>query len=115
MWGPVLAGPLLPHGRGIQSTPMLPAVPNIRALFIGAGLLMLAGGVWAQQQGPVAAMFGADQKRDPSFAASFTAVDVPATAAAGFPLHVYLSAGDLERAFDRAEFRPDAAIVPTNT
>jgi hypothetical protein len=28
---------------------------------------------------------------------------------------VFFSAGDLERAFDTAEFRPDAAIVPTNT
>ena len=28
---------------------------------------------------------------------------------------MYLSAGDLERAFDRPEFRPAAAIVPTNT
>jgi hypothetical protein len=27
---------------------------------------------------------------------------------------VYLSAGDLERAFDTAAFRPDAAIIPTN-
>jgi hypothetical protein len=31
------------------------------------------------------------------------------------PLRVYLSAGDLERAFDTERFRPDAAIVPTNT
>lgn len=36
-------------------------------------------------------------------------------AAAASPLHVYLSAGDLERAFDALAFRPDAAIVPTNT
>jgi hypothetical protein len=28
---------------------------------------------------------------------------------------VYLSAGNLERAFDRSEFRPHAAIIPTNT
>jgi hypothetical protein len=28
---------------------------------------------------------------------------------------LFLIAGDLERAFDRREFRPDAAIIPTNT
>jgi hypothetical protein len=60
-------------------------------------------------------MFADDQKRDPSFALSFLTVQVPAADAAGSPLRVYLSAGDLERAFDKAEFRPDAAIVPTNT
>src|SRR5262249_42844338 len=64
---------------------------------------------------PVAAMFGDDQKRDTELAASFLSVDLPATKSASFPAHVYLSAGDLERAFDRAEFRPDAAIIPTNT
>ena len=64
---------------------------------------------------PVASMFSADQKRDASRAASFEQVDLPATKAAAVPLRVYLSAGALERAFDRAEFRPDAAIVPTNT
>ena len=82
---------------------------------------MSAVGVVAQQgasspvAAPVAAMFSADQKRDASRAASFEQVDLPATKAAAVPLHVYLSAGDLERAFDRPEFRPDAAIVPTNT
>jgi hypothetical protein len=67
------------------------------------------------QQTPVAAMFGDDQKRDASLASSFLVVDLPATSVATFPARVYLSAGDVERAFDRAEFRPDAAIVPTNT
>jgi hypothetical protein len=60
-------------------------------------------------------MFSDDQKRDASLAASFLVADLPATAAAAFPARVYLSAGDVERAFDRTEFRPDAAIVPTNT
>ena len=67
------------------------------------------------QQGPVGAMFAADQKRDAALAASFQTLDVPPSKTAAFPLRVYLSAGDLERAFDRTEFRPDAAIVPTNT
>src|SRR5262245_9145066 len=67
------------------------------------------------QTPPVAAMFTDDQKRDASLAESFLTVDLPAAKAAAFPAHVYLSAGDLERAFDRAEFRPDGAIVPTNT
>jgi hypothetical protein len=84
------------------------------ALLIGIFLLMPAG-VGVAQQRPVAAMFSDDQKRDASLALSFLTVDLPATKGAGFPAHVYLSAGDLERAFDRPEFRPDAAIVPTNT
>ena len=87
------------------------------ALLIGTlSVLPLAAAV-AQQasSSPVAAMFSADQKRDASRAASFAQVDLPASKAAAVPLSVYLSAGDLERAFDRPEFRPDAAIVPTNT
>jgi len=67
------------------------------------------------QVGPIATMSSDDQKRDPSLAQSFLRIDLPATKAAAFPVNVYLSAGDLERAFDRADFRPDAAIVPTNT
>ena len=84
------------------------------APIIGVSLSMLAG-VAVAQQGSVAAMFGEDQKRDASLAPSFVPADLPATKAASFPLRVYLSAGDLERAFDRTEFRPDAAIIPTNT
>jgi len=82
------------------------------ALLVGFGLSIAAAVV---PQGPVAAMFGDDQKRDPSLASSFHSEDLAATKTAGFPAHVYLSAGDLERAFDKPEFRPDAAIVPTNT
>ena len=80
-----------------------------------AGIALLMGGAGTAQQGPVATMFGDDQKRDAFFASSFATVDLPAGGAAAEPLHVLFSAGDLERAFDRAEFRPDAAIVPTNT
>lgn len=69
----------------------------------------------AQPGSSIAAMFAADQKRDAARAASFEVADLPASQAAAFPARVYLSAGDLERAFDRPEFRPDAAIVPTNT
>src|SRR5262249_16725140 len=79
-------------------------------------LAMLTGAVVAQQgsQGPIAAMFSDDQQRDQSLALSFLSVDLPAAKAAAFPAHVYLSAGDLERAFDKPEFRPDAPIIPTN-
>jgi len=83
-------------------------------MVVGTGLLFLAGAALAQQ-GPVAAMFSADQKRDASLADSFLTVEVPATSAASQPLRLYLSAGDLERAFDSPQFRPDAAVVPTNT
>jgi hypothetical protein len=90
-----------------------------RAFTIAVGLCLAAGSgaVVAQQdrKGPVAAMFGDDQKRDASLAASFAAASLPATAAAAFPLQVYLSAGDLERAFDKPAFRPNAVIIPTNT
>jgi len=66
------------------------------------------------QQTPIAAMFGDDQKRDQNLAPSFLVVDLPASKTGGPPAKVYLSAGDLERAFDRPAFRPDGAIVPTN-
>jgi hypothetical protein len=69
---------------------------------------------FAQQQ-PVAAMFRDDLKREQALALSFQPTELPATGSASSSLHIYLSAGDLERAFDRSEFRPDAAIVPTNT
>jgi hypothetical protein len=59
-------------------------------------------------------MFREDLKRHQMLAASFLPIAVPASGGAP-TLHVYLTAGDLERAFDRPEFRPDAAIVPTNT
>jgi hypothetical protein len=66
------------------------------------------------QDGPVAAMFRDDLKREQALALSFQPTELPGASSAA-PLHVYLSAGDLERAFDSAAFRPDAAIVPTNT
>jgi hypothetical protein len=95
---------------------MPPGIRDSRAfaLVIGLALSIPAGVVFAQQ-GPVAAMFSDDQQRDATLASSFVPADLPATKAASFPLRVYLSAGDLERAFDRTEFRPDAAIIPTNT
>jgi hypothetical protein len=95
---------------------MPPASRPPRAIAIVTGICVaVLSAIAFAQQGPVAAMFADDQKRDTSLAASFASFDQPATPAAAFPLKVYLSAGDLERAFDRAEFRPDAAIVPTNT
>jgi hypothetical protein len=84
------------------------------ALPLGVVLLMRAGPAVAQPA-PVAAMFSDDQKRHPALASSFLSVEMPATKPAAFPVRVSLSAGDLERAFDSRQFRPDAAIVPTNT
>jgi hypothetical protein len=60
-------------------------------------------------------MFSDDQKRGLEIALSFATTELPATSAATFPAQVYLTGGDLERAFDTQRFRPDAAIVPTNT
>ena len=95
---------------------MLQATGRARVFTLSVAIMAaMAARMRIAQQGPVAAMFDSDQKRDASRATSFQFVDLPAAKAAQFPVRVYLSAGDLERAFDRAEFRPDAAIVPTNT
>lgn len=83
-------------------------------LAAGVSLAFSAAIVFAQQ-GPLAVMFGSDQKRDQSLGASFVSLELAPSKAAAFPALIYLSAGDLERAFDTAEFRPDGAIVPTNT
>ena len=80
-----------------------------------ACVLALPSGVAVAQQGPVAAMFGDDQKRGEAIALSFATAEIGPTATASFPTQIYLTGGDLVRAFDQARFRPDAAIVPTNT
>jgi hypothetical protein len=84
-------------------------------LLLIAALLALSAGVAIAQQGPVAAMFSDDQKRGDAIALSFATAEMAPTATAGFPSQIYLTGGDLERAFDESRFRPDAAIVPTNT
>jgi hypothetical protein len=95
---------------------MLQATGRARVFTLFVAIMAtMAARVAIAQQGPVAAMFDGDQKRDASRASSFQFVDLPAAKGAQFPVRVYLSAGDLERAFDSAEYRPDAAIVPTNT
>jgi hypothetical protein len=96
--------------------PMVQGLGRARVFSFLFGILVaMAAGVAIAQQGPVSAMFSADQKREASRASSFQQVDLPAAKTAAFPMRIYLSAGDLERAFDTPEFRPDAAIVPTNT
>jgi hypothetical protein len=94
--------------------PSEPRHTRIHSLVVASCLAALTGVVVAQT-GPVAAMFSDDQRRAASRTMSFERVELPATATASVPLQVYLSAGDLERSFDTAAFRPDAAIVPTNT
>jgi hypothetical protein len=89
-------------------------VPGARAVALLVAIVALPATA-AGQQGPVGAMFESDKARDTARAASFEAVDLPSTRAGQSPLRVYLSAGDLERAFDRPEFRPGATILPTNT
>jgi len=91
-------------------------IQQVRRRVLAAGfLLSVSAAIAVAQQGPVAAMYGSDQKRDQSLASSFVSLELPPSKAAQFPAVVYLGAGDLERAFDTPEFRPDAAIVPTNT
>jgi hypothetical protein len=85
-----------------------------QSLLLGV-LLSISAGDLVAQQAPVAAMFGDDQKRGESIALSFATAELPATATAPVPLQIYLTGGDLERAFDNARFRPDATIIPTNT
>jgi hypothetical protein len=88
--------------------------PRAFALLTASALLCLAG-IGFAQKAPLAAMYNADQQRDRFLAPSFLQVDLPATTTAPSPAQLFLMAGDIERAFDRPEFRPDAAIVPTNT
>ena len=94
-------------GRGTTSA--------CRALLLVGVLFSTLVCLASAQQGPVAAMFSDDQKRGEEIALSFATSEVPPTSVAAFPAQVYLTGGDLERAFDTSRFRPDAAIVPTNT
>jgi len=93
----------------------MPQGTRIRAcaLLVGMAVSIVPG--LARAQGPVKEMFDDDQKRDTSLVISFLPSELPATSGARFSLHVYLSAGDLQRALDKREFRPDAVIIPTNT
>lgn len=93
---------------------MVPLMRHTRGAVLVA--LVVAGGfaVTFAQEGPVANMFRTDLKREQALSLSFLPIELPAAGSVP-PLHVYLSAGDLERAFDTPEFRPAAAIVPTNT
>ena len=84
-------------------------------VLVAGGVFIAAGIAAAQQQGPVAAMFSDDQKRGEAIALSFATAEVGPAKAAASPARIYLTGGDLERAFDNPKFRPDAAIVPTNT
>jgi hypothetical protein len=77
------------------------------------GLVVALGGIARGQQLTVGAMYVDDQQRERALSPSFSTMDLPAVNGAP-SARVYLSAGDLERAFDAVTFRPDAAIVPTN-
>jgi hypothetical protein len=105
-------------GRALRFGPRFGMAQHTRSsgavAFVAAAALVATSAVALAQAGPVAAMFRDDLKREQALALSFLPIELPA-ASAPTPLHVYLSAGDLERAFDTAGFRPDAAIVPTNT
>jgi hypothetical protein len=95
--------------------PMLQVPGRARKSVLLVAIVAMSAPIATAQQGPVGAMFESDKAREASRAASFQLVDVPTTQAGQPSLRVYLSAGDLERAFDRPEFRPAAAIIPTNT
>jgi len=95
---------------------MVRSTGDVRAytFLLGAGVALLAG-VAIAQQSPVGAMFADDQKRGSAIKESFATGELAPTAAAKFATRIYLTGGNLERAFDNPQFRPDAAIVPTNT
>ena len=94
---------------------MFRTIPSARIEFLALAAYLAAPATVARaQQAPIAAMYADDHKRDTNLAPSFIIVDLPASKTAGAPSKVYLSAGDLVRAFDRPEFRPDGAIMPTN-
>jgi hypothetical protein len=84
-------------------------------ILVIVSVISLPFGQALAQQGPVAFMFGDDQKRGEEIALSFATTEMAPTATAAFPSKIYLTGGDLERAFDTPRFRADAAIVPTNT
>jgi hypothetical protein len=88
--------------------------PRACVLVIAALLALPDPLAIAQQQGPVAALFADDEKRGRTIAASFSTADLPATSTAAAPARVYLTGGDLERAFDMPRIRAEGAIVPTN-
>ena len=89
---------------------------QIRAgvLLLGA-LLFVRPSLIAATQGPVAAMYADDQARGNAIPQGFAAASLPASGNAPATAQIYLTTGDLQRAFDEARFRPGAAIVPTNT
>ena len=88
---------------------------SLRRAFVVSGLLTSLLVPAVAQEGPVAAMFASDRTRLAALAPSFLMQELPPQGSSKAPLRVYLGAGDLERAFDTRQFRPDAAIVPTNT
>jgi hypothetical protein len=89
---------------------------QIRAAVLLLGALLLARPeLIAAPTGPLAAMYADDQARGKAVAQGFAAVSLPASGTASSAAQIYLTTGDLQRAFDNARFRPGAAIVPTNT
>jgi hypothetical protein len=93
---------------------MLDFMRQARPAVLGALAAVTMFTIAFAQEGAVATMFRDDLKREQALALSFQPIELPAVGSVP-PLQLYLSAGDLERAFDKPEFRPDAAIVPTNT
>jgi len=89
---------------------------QIRAAVLLLGALLVARPeLIAAPRGPVAAMYADDQTRGKAIPQGFAAVSLPASADAPSAAQIYLTTGDLQRAFDNARFRPGAAIIPTNT
>ncbi len=84
-----------------------------RGVILLVGLVTALTGSVVAQQPAVGAMYLDDQQRERGLSASFATADLPAAGSAP-TARVYLSAGDLERAFDTVKFRPSAAIIPTN-
>jgi hypothetical protein len=88
---------------------------QIAAVLLLGALLLARPELIAAPPAPVAAMYADDQARGKAIAEGFAAASLPASGNASSAAQIYLTAGDLQRAFDDARFRPGGAIVPTNT
>ena len=88
---------------------------SVRSTSLLFGIVAVLGAALVAAQSPIAAMYGDDQLRNKALTLGFVTGEIPAIAGVSFPAAVYLTQGDLQRAFDESRFRPGGAIVPTNT
>ena len=96
------AGPAFRRGLVFR---MLDLMRQTRGAVLGALAVAATFAVVLAQDGAVATMFRDDLKREQALALSFQPTELPAVGSVP-PLQLYLSAGDLERAFDSQNSGP---------